>query len=580
MAETTSLPDAVWSALREIASGNTRASDCESERLDFKEDPAVHPRDKNPDTHLIDTLRDECVCLANGPAAESHIILGVNDRTTGPEAFTGTQRDPRWIQQKIFTGTVPPMHTEVTAFPFGSARLIAITIPRALCVYTRTRGQATYRVGATCQPLDAATRRRLEHERANPDFTAQTTDLTVDDLDPAALQSVRQKATRRRLMSGDDRPVPTPTLLMLEELGVARRENDVVRLTEAARILFVPPTAPNASVRYLWRPFPGAEPQVEHISEPLALAIDTARHLISRNSSSEIARTSFSDGTELPVPAFPHTVVDEALSNAFAHRDYNYVSPITIEHSPRVLSITSPGGLPAGVEVNRVLTTHSIPRNPTLMGALRRMGLVEETSRGFDRMWLGMLSTGRDAPEIDASSEHVTIRIAAGNPDISFIRGLHQLADTHQSEEVYNYQTLILLWHLYQHRSMTESAVRTQTQTSELQARELLDWLTSDVRLLSLNTATRRWILAPDAARALSLPPTASAAVNPANWIAEHFDDGEQLSARQIAEALQLDREVITGILRDMRNAGKARIVPDGPQRGPGALWEKVPTSL
>lgn len=68
-------PLEVLQALDAIEDGAT-ANSLESQTLDFKEDPAVHPQNGNPDASLVEFLADETVCFSNGDGGVSYIVLG------------------------------------------------------------------------------------------------------------------------------------------------------------------------------------------------------------------------------------------------------------------------------------------------------------------------------------------------------------------------------------------------------------------------------------------------------------------------------------------------------------------------
>ncbi len=56
-------PLEVLQSLDAIEDGAT-ADSLESQTLDFKEDPAVHPQNGNPDASLVEFLADETVCFS------------------------------------------------------------------------------------------------------------------------------------------------------------------------------------------------------------------------------------------------------------------------------------------------------------------------------------------------------------------------------------------------------------------------------------------------------------------------------------------------------------------------------------
>ena len=101
----------VEEALSAIEAGDS-AGNWESQALDFKEDPAVHPKNKNPDARLVEFLVDEVICFSNADGGVAYIVLGVNDKKAGPSAFTGTDRPCEWLVEKIYSNTQPHIQVE------------------------------------------------------------------------------------------------------------------------------------------------------------------------------------------------------------------------------------------------------------------------------------------------------------------------------------------------------------------------------------------------------------------------------------------------------------------------------------
>ena len=211
--------DFIIQALRSIETGAT-ADSLESEILDFKEDPAVHPRNRNPDATLVEFLIDEAVCFSNADNGNAFIVLGVADKKSGPAAFTGTQRELDWLIRKIFEGTQPNIHVEAEELEWCGARLIVLRVPRGITLYQRPKGQASKRVGTRCVPLTEHQRRALFFERANPDYTAHPSRRGLEELDMTAVDQARHLLAQARAMSGSQEPVPATTRELLGELGL------------------------------------------------------------------------------------------------------------------------------------------------------------------------------------------------------------------------------------------------------------------------------------------------------------------------------------------------------------------------
>ena len=567
------LPAHVRDALDAIWAG-AKADAVESEVLEFKEDPAARQvgarRSGNPDGDIIEKLIDESVCFANGDTGSGHIVLGVADKTPGPAGFSGTAMDPGRIEKKVFQKTEPNLRVEATEFDYRGCRLVLVRIPEALSFYRRKKGQASRRVGTDCTPVPEELRRAISRVRANPDFSNSLSQKATQDIDLASLNEARRLLQVKRSRSGESAHAPETTTGLLRELGLI---DEAGRLKRAGEILLLPPETPQVIIRHLWRPMVGADPQVTEISAPLIQALPQVRRLIAERGDQEVERVQLDNGQEFAIPRFPSQAVDEAVTNAVIHRDWQLSRPIVIEQSPRTLKIFSPGPLPVGVEPHRLLTTQSIPRNPRLMASMRMLGLAEESSRGFDRMWAAMLATGREIPQVDPTDTDVEVIMSAGKPDIDFVRCLQRLEDTKGAQLIGNLNTLLILKHLWEAPLVTGSQVMDMTQTSPIEMEELVEVL-EDEDLLTKVRDAKEWVLSDFARKAMGKESSGDlSTVSVQEWIEERLKSGESLRSSELAEDTGLSRTEVTNILRHLRTLGRAIIDPAGPQRGPNTRW-------
>lgn len=563
-----SLPPALIRALKNIEEGAIADSQ-ESGSLDFKQDPATSQKERNPDARIVELLLDECVCLANGDGGESHIILGVADKQGGPEAFLGTDRSGRWIESKIFNNTRPNLRVEVEEFDYLGARLAWIRIPTPLSVYTRSKGQATRRNGTHCEPLTTEARKSLEVQRANPDLTAISSEKSLEDFDVQAIERAQRLLAQKRHAAGDP-SAPGTGISVMTELGLMNAGGN---LSMAAEILFLSLGPGRISVRYLAREVPGGEPKVTELNGPLVAVIGQLASLIDAMASHELDRVQFENGQEVSIPTFPRTAVDEVISNALIHRDWSMQSAVVVDQSPITLRVHSPGPLPYGVHPDRLLTTQSIPRNPRLMAAMRMLGLAEESSRGFDRMWMSLLLSGREAPVVEATDAAVEVILSAGAPDHDFIRGVAGLGEEFGENITKSVDVLVVVKHLYGHPLITLKQFSEEAQRPVSEAKANMEWIES-IGLVQRIRDADEWVFSDRARKAMGIMvPGEIAAVSIQEWVEEQLRSGEKLSAREVAENMGVERSEITSILTHLRTLGRAIIDPSGPQRGANARW-------
>ncbi|PMC63679.1 hypothetical protein CJ203_09930 [Corynebacterium tuscaniense] len=263
----------VEEALSAIEAGDS-AGNWESQVLDFKEDPAVHPKNKNPDARLVEFLVDEVICFSNADGGVASIVLGVNDKKAGPSAFTGTDRPCEWLVEKIYSNTQPHIQVEAFAIQRCDARLVVLRIPRGMALYQRPKGQANKRVGKSCVPLTEDERRGIHLSRSNPDLSAGKSWRGPEDLNVQAIERAKVLLANRKSALGDTSPVPQTGLELCSELGLLTSDGAV---TFAAEILFMQPLHNRTVVRHLLREVPSGDPKVTEISAPLITASEQVR---------------------------------------------------------------------------------------------------------------------------------------------------------------------------------------------------------------------------------------------------------------------------------------------------------------
>lgn len=562
-----SLPDEAVEALRAIL-GGAAGDAVEGQHLDLKEDPARSRRPAgNPDAKRVELVLDSAICFANadGPA---HLILGVADKTSGPDAFTGTEADVDQLRGRVFNRTRPNLTVEVHEVFVGDVRLLDVAVPQGLSVYSRTDGAASRRDGSRCVPLSDLERSTISFERANPDVTARPSAVRISDLDPDALATARRFLGERSVDSppGSDEDV-------LRRMGVLTPEGTVL---EAGAILLGRAHEHRVIARHLWRRTPSGEPSATEYTLPVLTAMAQMRERVEALSDPEAARVDLPTGRETPIPNFPARAIDEVVSNAFIHRDWSSSMPIVIDQSPISLSVSSPGGLPTGVRDDRLLTTRSTPRNGALMRALHTLGLAEETSRGFDRMWVSMLQSGRTAPAIEADDFHVDVTFTAGIVDAEYVRWISALGTVGFSpEDVRSLNCQIALKHLKDAPTISQHMASQLMQTRPEEAAAQLAWLVS-LGLLEEARSPREWQLSTRARSVLDAAggsaPLAGAIEE---WILHAVGEGRTITNQQVVRATDANSRDVTQALRYLSNTRRIEKAPDSPERGSKVRWRR-----
>lgn len=129
-------------------------------------------------------------------------------------------------------------------------------------------------------------------------------------------------------------------------------------------------------------------------------------------------RAELADGVRrVEIPGLPTEPVREALVNAVIHRDYLLAhTDVELGLYPDRLEIVSPGRLPNGVTVERMLAGTRAARNELLKDVMRDYGYLEHLGLGVPRKIVrGMQEFNGTAPEFVAGEESLTVVLRREN---------------------------------------------------------------------------------------------------------------------------------------------------------------------
>ena len=558
----------VYEAIDRIVAGAVVDSE-ETEHLDFKQDPATVPAPHtpaNPQSRLVEMLVEAVICFANSDDG-GVVVLGLADKDKGPGALTGTAVDRAFVRRKIFDNTKPPLPVAVHEHDHLGTRLLIIEVPPGLDLYTDSRGRAVRREGTSCKGMPEEQRRTLSFRRRDPDHTARVSSQGVDNLDPTAVQQVR--TLLRRLPDMRRELADLSDLELLRGLSLV---DDRGRLLLAGEILLSVPERDIAT--HLRRESTGGEPQATRVRQPLVLALPNLLARVQDHVRPELSRLSLPGGQEIAIADFPAIAIDEAVTNALVHRDWQQAGEVVVDHSPQVLRVWSPGGLPYGVTSDRLLTTVSRPRNATLMNAVRTLGLAEATSRGFDRMYREMIRTGRDAPMVTTDDFSVEVTFTSGAPDRAFATYVIGLEEELRD----NVNVLLVLSRLCDRPLMSVDIASELMQVRPQEGQRILDWMaTSTVGLLTRDvdkTDGPRWRLSTAAHAGLGTAVSHRARGQEATErVTAHIQEYGWITNRTVRNMFSLDVQQARTLLAELKAQGVVVKDPDGLSRGPGIRW-------
>ncbi len=424
---------AALDAIARLAAG-ARAADVEDEIVDFKEEAGTvfrgGARTSIDPQHspAAEGLAVEVACLANSRAG-GILVVGVDDKGSGPTALVGTSLDLGWLRERIWSLTSPHYSVdeieEITSF---GPRLYLINVPPAL-EEIRAGGKLRMRRGTDCVEVSGDDARRLLEDRRGFDWTAEPSGIRLSAADPVALRSARRRYQERRGAAPDsDRQLAS-------RMGVLLDDTDDPELNRAGALLLAP-FEPQAGQLQLVITDAEGLPSRQHLlgGAPMLPVLDEALALLDTVAFPE-SQPVIVGGTRRELRSVPDAAYREALVNAIMHRDYQLdrltIVAIATGSPSSAFKVRSPGGLPANVSVGRLLATPSRPRNEALARALRTLGVAEREGLGITTMYRTMLRDGHPLPEIVEDAGDVVVRLAGGRPDV----GLRAFFDELESRD-------------------------------------------------------------------------------------------------------------------------------------------------
>ncbi len=356
------------------------------------------------------------------------LLVGVEDdgTVTGAKPRHGAGTDTAKLQAAIFNNTIPSISTHVSVVPHPDGMVLVLEVGRCLQVCATTRGQSLRRAIAGDGKPAAVPFYPHEHTSRRADlglldYSAQAVEgADFSALDPLEFERMRQTIVRLR---GDR------TLLELPDEEMAK----ALRLVETGDQRLVPNVA---GVLLLGREdaiedlIPTHEAHFQVIDALADVRVNDAFHgpllrvieeIEARFGARNEEREVMVGLVRLPVPDYSPIGFREAVNNALVHRDYTRLGQVYVQWRHDHMLITSPGGFPEGVTVDNILVHEPKPRNPRLAEAFKRAGLIEQTGRGVDKIYMGQVRYGRPVPDYGrTSSDGVRVILRGGEASLGF----------------------------------------------------------------------------------------------------------------------------------------------------------------
>jgi ATP-dependent DNA helicase RecG len=130
----------------------------------------------------------------------------------------------------------------------------------------------------------------------------------------------------------------------------------------------------------------------------------------------------------VPIPDYSLDGFREAVNNAVLHRDYTRMDAVYVQWYHDHIMITSPGGLPQGITIENILVHEPKSKNPLLAESFKRIGIIEQTGRGVDKIFMGQLRYGRPPPDYGRSDiTGVRVELPGGTGSRQFAAFVYDL---------------------------------------------------------------------------------------------------------------------------------------------------------
>ena len=443
----------------------------ETVECEFKSD-----RKQISDNDIYETV----VALAN--TSGGALLIGVEDdgAVTGAKPRHGKTSNPIKLQAAILNNTVPNINPRVSLVPHPDGPVLAIEVDPYPEPCSTASGKSLRRVigpdgKPQTVPFYASEQRSRLTDLGLLDFSAQVMEqASFDDLDPLEFERLRQAITRlrgdRSLLELSDRDVVKA--LRLAETRASKLIPNIAGLLLLAREETIRRIVPTHGVHYQVLDDQGNVKVNDEFHGPLLQVLqEVESRFAARNEEREVNIGLF----RVPVPDYSPEGFREAVNNAVLHRDYTRLDAVYVQCQPDHMLITSPGGFPEGINVDNILVHEPKPRNPRLAEAFKRIGLVEQTGRGVDKIFLGQVRYGRPAPDYSRSDNTgVRIILRGGKPSLEFAAFVYE---QDKAGTPLSLDELLILNTLFLERRTNAQAAQRLVQKGPTETRAILERL-------------------------------------------------------------------------------------------------------
>lgn len=371
-----------------------------------------------------DNLVDEIVGMTNTEGGTLYLGIEDNGNITG---LSQRHRDPIGLAAMIANKTRPSLSVRTEVILNNDIAVMAIHIPKSYSIVASVSGKILKRRLKTNGEPEVVPMYPYEifsrlSDLRKLDFSAQPLqDGSIADFDPNQLVRLRSTIANqngdKKLLELDDEELESALRLTARVEGkVYPTLTGMLLIGKEESIERLVPTA-NADFQVM----DGTQVVInEAFHKPIIELVELfTDYMKAWNPEKEFEYGLY----RIPIPEFSKPAFREGLLNAFAHRDYSMLGDVRVQITDEGLTISNPGGFIEGITLDNLLTAEPYGRNPSLSDALKRIGLVERTGRGIDRIFEGSITFGRPWPDYsETTSKNVVLFIARAKADKEFIK--------------------------------------------------------------------------------------------------------------------------------------------------------------
>jgi ATP-dependent DNA helicase RecG len=534
--------------------------------VEFKRDAPISNSD----------LAEAVVCLANTDGGT--LLLGVDDDGTVSGLHTHhLPANARQLEALVANRTVPGARVQVELVAVEDKTVAVIGVMKAERIVQTSDGKALTRllVGRgepECRPMMLSEVASRLTYLGDHDYSGQLIPAASwSDLDTVELarlrQTVEENARSDKNLEGlGDEDLAKALELVVPQGGklVPTVAGILLAGREAAIRTFIP--SHEAAFQVL-----GEDKNVEvnaFYREPLVKLHARMTQLFeARNHEEEV----YVLGQRIGVPLYPVVAFREALANALTHRDYTKLNAVYVRLDllPMGLSITSPGGFVEGVTLENLLVTGPRPRNRVLAEAFMRLGIVERTGRGIERIFSAVLGLGRSAPDYSQSDRtSVKVTLPGGEADLGFVKLLVETRN--RTQRALSWPHLLTLRHVADEGELTARETTRLIQNNEHVARSVLEELV-ELGLLEPKgpKRDRSYHLSAELYRKLGRPEAYTrrrgfSDLQREQMILTHLQAHDSITRAEVADLCQLTLKQAEYLLKKLREENKIELAQSG----------------